>query len=144
MGSGYGDISSSVRLAVGRHSLVVFRDATLAPAAMLAPKRRSDHARNTEVGVVEFPKSDEFVNHGLLLSDAVQFGHKTWVVTHTPDVKPGAEREGDGKRKIREPSSVCPAVSMPAKPCRGSIAHTWASRCVSKNGKYPVHADQEQ
>ena len=72
----------------GRHLLVMPRDTALAPAAMLASQRSPDHARNTKVGLVKLPETNQLVDDGLLFRNAIHLGNKSWIVHHAPDVEP--------------------------------------------------------
>ena len=60
---------------------------TLAPFAVLASQRCTDHTRDAKVGLVEFPHSQQVVNVGLLLGDAVEFRDKPRVKDHRGGVE---------------------------------------------------------
>ena len=70
---------------------------------MLAPQRRPNHARNTEVGLVKFPQLDELVDDGLLLRDAVHFRNKARIVHHSGDIKVANEGKEDDESQVEPP-----------------------------------------
>jgi hypothetical protein len=80
--------------------LIVFRNAALASAAMLASQRRADHARNTEMRLVILPLADQLIDDGLLLGNAVEFRYKARVIDHGPDVEESCKAEENGEEKI--------------------------------------------
>lgn len=104
-------------------------NASLASAAVLASQRRSNHARNTEVGFVILPLREQLVNDSLLLRNAVHLGHEARVVSHAGDVEIRRQAIGDGKKDVKEQMAVtlgCP------------------ESCRKKNCRQPVDSDQEQ
>lgn len=78
----------------------MFGNASLAATAMLASKRRLNHASNTKVGLVVFPLSKELINNSLLLSNAVHLGNKTGVVSHACNVEVHCKAEKEGKKEV--------------------------------------------
>ena len=65
-----------------KNVLIMLGDTTTAPPTVFAPKRRTNHAGDTKVGLVELPEADKLVDDGFLLGNTVQLGHKAWVVHH--------------------------------------------------------------
>ena len=63
-------------------------DTALTSAAMLASQRSPDHARNTKIGLVELPETNQLVDDGLLFRNAIHLGDKSRIVDHAPDVEP--------------------------------------------------------
>lgn len=92
LGSAHG---SCIRLR--RYLLVVFCNAAITPAAMLAPKRSANHACDAEVGLVKLPQSNQLIDDGLLFSDAAHLGHKAGVFDHAEDVEVCRESEKSGE-----------------------------------------------
>ena len=82
------------------NALIMLGDASLTPAAVLAPQRRPDHAGHAEMRFVVLPLADQVVDEGLLLGDAVELGHETGVVDHGSGVEEGREAVGDGEQEI--------------------------------------------
>jgi hypothetical protein len=62
-------------------------NAALTPTAVLTTKRRADHTKDAEVGLVKLPEADEFIDDSLLFSNAVKLGHKAWIEHHASDVE---------------------------------------------------------
>lgn len=91
---------------IGDYSLVVSGHTSLTPPAMLAPQGCPDHALNTKVRLIVLPKTDEFIDNGFLLRNAVHLRHKAWVEGHTAVVKPSAQADEDSKTEIREQVAI--------------------------------------
>jgi len=84
----------------------MLRDATLTPTAVLASQRSPDHAVHAEVRLVVLPLTDQLVDDGLLLSNAVQLGHKARIINHRSDVEEGCEAKQDSKKEVPKPSAI--------------------------------------
>ena len=80
--------------------LVVLRNTSLAPAAMLAPKRRADHACRAEVRLVKLPGADEVIDNGLLLGNSVHLRDKAGVVHHGRDVEVGSHSQEGSETQV--------------------------------------------
>ncbi len=83
--------------------------AALAPAAMLAPQRRSDHASDTEMRLVVLPLVDQFVDHGLLLRNTIELRYKPRVINHGSDVEKARKDVDKSKQKVPQPCPICGA-----------------------------------
>lgn len=86
--------------------------AALTPPAVLAPKRRPDHARDTKVGFVVLPLLDELIDNSLLLGDTVQLGNKTRIINHGAHVEEGGHGEEYGKQEIPKIGPICEGWSV--------------------------------
>jgi len=65
----------------------MLRYTSLTSLAVLTSKWRSNHAQGTEVLVIKLPKTEEFVDHSLLLAPATRFWNKAGIFDHTQDVE---------------------------------------------------------
>ena len=119
----------------------------LAPLAVLAPQRRSDHTRHAEVALVKLPLPDQLVNGRLLLRDAPHLGHKARVEHHRARVEVRRQREAHGEAKVEprvgvgvrwvgseEHSSLVGFRGLTGREWYGGEAH----------GVEPVEADKEE
>ena len=75
---------------------------TLAPFAVLASQRCTDHTRDAEVGLVEFPHSQQVVNDSLLLGNAVEFGDKPRVEDHGGRIEVRGESVKNQEEQVKQ------------------------------------------
>ena len=86
--------------------LVMFGDTTLTPLAVLASQRCPDHACDTEVGLVKFPHSEQLLDNGLLLGNAVEFGDKSWIEDHGRGIKVRRNSIQYHEEQVEEPMAA--------------------------------------
>ena len=82
--------------------LVVLGNASPAAPAMLATQRLSNHAKNTEVFLVESPRLKKLSNHRSLLVPTAKFGHITGVLDHRVYKEEGRQSEKKRKRHVQD------------------------------------------
>ena len=102
MGSGYSR-SAGVDAIVRLNLLVMFGDATLTPLAVLASQRCPDHARYTKVRLVEFPHSQQLLNNGLLLGNAIEFGDESRIENHRRRIEVCRDPVKNNEEEIEKP-----------------------------------------
>ena len=71
-----------------------------ATPAMLATQRLSDHAEDTEILFVEFPRFKKFGNDRPLLVPTAKFGDITRVFDHRDDVEVSCRYEEERKEHV--------------------------------------------
>lgn len=80
--------------------LVMLGYTTLAPPAVLASERRSNHACHTKVRFIVLPLADQLIYDGLLLGNAIELGDETRVIHHGPCVEESGEAKENSEQKI--------------------------------------------
>jgi hypothetical protein len=84
------------------YSLIVFRDAALAPFAVFASQRHPNHAWHAEVLVVKLPEAQEFVDLGFLLGQTSRLWYEAGFVKHCGVVEKGAQAAQHNECEVRE------------------------------------------
>lgn len=104
-------------------------NASLTSAAVLASQGRSNHARNTKVGLVKLPLRKQLIDNSLLLRNAIHLGHEAGIVSHAGNVEIRCEAVKDGKDDVEEQVAVALGRSQ---------------SCRKENCRQPVDSNQEQ
>ena len=74
--------------------------ATLAPFAVLAPKRPAYHTLDTEILIVKLPKTHKLIDDGLLIISTSCLGDITRILDHCNGIEVCAQGVADEKQKI--------------------------------------------
>lgn len=104
----------------------MLRHTALAASAMFASQRRSNHACNTEIGLIKLPRGQQLINHSPLLRNAVQFRDESGVKSHAGRIKKRRETEKRSKDEVQQQMRAVAANGTP------------------RNGSQPVGADEEE
>ena len=69
------------------NSLIMLRNAAIAPFAMFTSQWLPNHTRHAEVLFVKLPQTQEFVDGGFLLTESAEFRHISWFVEHRAEIE---------------------------------------------------------
>jgi hypothetical protein len=76
--------------------------AAIAPFAMLASHRHTNHARHAKVLFVEFPQAQELVNNFFLFCETTKLWDEARLVEHGAEVEVSTQAVEDTKSKVKE------------------------------------------
>lgn len=79
----------------------MLRNATTASTAVLASKRFSRHARNTEILLVELPQLEQLFNHLSLLVAAADLRDISGILNHRIDIEIGGQAVKDCEENVQ-------------------------------------------
>jgi len=94
--------TAPIQLLTTAHLLIMPRNASSTPFAMLTPYSHPIHANVTEILIVKLPKPKKLIDDGLLLASTTQLRHVSRIFDHTVDVEVQGETVRDTKTEIQE------------------------------------------
>lgn len=101
---------------------------------MLASQRCSNHARDTETGLVKPPRRQQLINGSSLLRNAVQFGDKPGIVSHASGIEERREAEERSKEQVQQQMRALAANGTPHNSSEPVGAYE-----EERSGKYASH-----
>ena len=120
-------------------------DATLTPTAVLASQRSPDHAVHAKVRLVVLPLTDQLVDDGLLLSNAIQLGYEARIINHRSDIEEGCGAKQGSENEVPKPSAVWSFGQLLGQCWQIKLNVLTLSRGGSwQQGEEPVQANQSE
>lgn len=116
--------------------MIVLRNASLTPTAVLAAKRRSDHTSRAKACLVVLPCFEQLFNGGSLLRDSIHLGDISGIVSHARCIEKGCEYKHCAKNDVENEMGAA-AREHSIRNNRGKPVDSDKEKCACKNTGQP-------